>query len=414
MSMNSIWVTMTLMLVLNSCGSANFNKIFGSKDESLAGLLESAQIAYDKGDYDLAEEYATKAYEKTDNNGEAAILLGNIMMSKAGIDIFQLVAKLSEVSKSASSNTAKTTTAQTCAVSSTDAAGSISRLSCLILNLSEDDVAALGGSVALTSPGLKSLGSYYKPALVDEALRAKVSVLRNADKGIRYLCPFVDKTIVLKDSVDERHALANCGDKSSTQFNGVKVHIAFALLHLVETLVYQKSILVDGAAAGAESAQVGINSISKTANAATYSSAADFVSTMNEVNTVITNLADTTSNNSQLTLALDGLIVVANSFSAAGVPAKVTSAITGGLTKLRETASKLSQAAGNATGNYEAQAFKGQISEKYAKSTATKIDSYCTENASGCAAQKTEICASYSNISQGVDPSKVTTPDLCK
>jgi hypothetical protein len=405
--------TILVPFLLVSCGSANVNKIFGSNDESTSALLQKAQFAYDQGDYDAAEEYASKAYASTTSNGEAAILLGNIMLSKSGIDIFQLVEKLSEVS---ASSTSTTTSSSACESSSTDAAGSISKLSCMLLNLTADEVSALGTDKPLTSSALQSLGSYYQPSNVTDELRQKVNVLKYADRGIRYLCPFVNRQTVFTDSIDERHVLAKCGDKSSQSFNQVKVHIGFALLHLVETLVYQRSILVDGTTSSSSStSKVGISTISSTINAQTFTNVNDFVGSMNEFKTVVDSLADTTSPTSQIALALDGLLVVSNSFTAAGVPAKITSSITGGLTKLKETAAKLSAAAGgSATGNYQAQALKGQINEKYAKTVATKMNTVCGADGSTCTAeQKTELCASYAGISEGVDPSKLTKPTYC-
>jgi hypothetical protein len=395
-----------------SCGTANLNRIFLSKDDSAAANLQRAQMAYDRADFDEAEEYATKAYESTTDNGDAAVLLGNVMLSKSGIDIFQLIGKLSELSNTSTTTSTTSTSSTTCAKSSSDAAGSLSQLSCLLLNLTTDDIAALGSDVKLTSDGLKGLGSYYKPTEVSDELREKVSVLKYANKGIKYLCPFVNRAVVFSGSIDTRHELANCGDKSGTAFNSGKVHISFALLHLVETLVYQRGVLVDGTAG---SGKVGISTLSTSLNTASFSSISSFTSTIKEFKTVVDALADTANNKSQIALALDGLLVVANSFTAAGVPSEVTSVITSGLTKLKETASKLASAAGSSSSsaNYQAQALKGQINEQYAKQIASKIDSVCGSNSSTCASQKTELCSSYTSISQGVDPSKVTTPSIC-
>ncbi len=399
-------------MFLSACGTANLNRIFASKDESTSANLQRAQMAYDRKELDLAEEYATKAYEGTYNNGEAAVLLGNIMLSKAGIDVFQLVGKLAELSSTKTSTTTSTTES-TCASTSKDAAGSISQLSCLLLSLSDADIKNLGTDVALTSDGLKSLGSYYKPSPVTDELRAAVSVLHYANKGVKYLCPFIDKDLVFADSIDPRHELAACGDKSDTEFSAPKAHIAFALLHLVETLVFQRGVLVD---ASSTSGKVGINTISTSVNKQSFTSVTSFVSTMEEFKTVVNNLADTTNDTSQIALAIDGLIVVANSFTAAGVPSSVTSTITSGLTKLKETAATLSKAAGGSTDtNFQAQALKGQINEKYSKTVASKIDTVCgTDGASCSASQKTELCTSFTSISQGVDPAKLTKPTICQ
>ncbi|MCX6117650.1 MAG: hypothetical protein NT027_08925 [Proteobacteria bacterium] len=404
-----------LIFVVTSCGTANVNKVFFSKDESASANLERAQMAYDRGDFDLAEELATKAYDNSTNNGDAAVLLGSVMLSKSGIDVFQLVAKLAELSTPATTTTTTSTATDKCSSSTSTAAGSITRLSCLLLNLSTTDVANLGTDVTLTSDGLKSLGSYYKPNPVTDKLRESVSVLNYANKGIKFLCPFINKKTVFKDSIDDRHKDSVCGDKTGTNFNSAKAHVSFALLHLVEALVFQQGILID---ASGSTGKVGINTISTSVNSKSFTTVSSFVSTMDEFKTVVDALADTTSSTSQIALAIDGLIVVANSFSEAGVPSSVTSTITGGLTKLKETASTLSKAAGSgsSTSNFQAQALKGQINEKYAGTMASKIDTVCgKKETSTCSeTQKTQICASYSGISQGVDPAKLSKPDICK
>ena len=404
-------------LIVFGCGTANVNKIFGSQDESTSGLLQKAQFAFDRGDFDLAEDLATKAYEGSQNNGAAAILLSHVMLSKAGIDVFQLVGKLAEASQTTTAATASTTTTGDCASTSTDAAGSISKLSCLLLNLSEADTALLGTDEKLTSAGLKSLGTYYKPAEITDELRQKINILKYTDKGIRYLCPFVNRTVVLTDSIDERHAIEKCGDKSATEFNGVKVHISFALLHLVETLVYQRGVLVDGLTSASGTAKNGISTISSSISVQNFSSVTDFVATMTEFKKVVDSLADTANSKSQIALALDGLTVVANAFGASGVPSKVTASITGGLAKIKETASKLSSAAGgSAAGNYQAQALKGQINEKYSKTVASKINTVCGSTGTNCTTtQKTEVCSSYTGISQGVLPATAAAnkPSFC-
>ncbi|MCX6124848.1 MAG: hypothetical protein NTV34_08885 [Proteobacteria bacterium] len=405
------------VLMIVGCGTANVNKIFGSKDESTSGLMQRAQFAFDRGDFDLAEELATKAYEGSENNGAAAILLSNVMLSKAGIDVFQLVSKLAEASQSTTGTTRSTATTGDCVTTSTDAAGSISKLSCLLLNLSEADTALLGTDEKLTSAGLKSLGTYYKPAEITDELRQKISILKYTDKGIRYLCPFVNRSVVLKDSIDERHAIEKCGDKSATEFNAVKVHISFALLHLVETLVYQRGVLVDGLTSASGVAKNGISTMSSSISVQNFSSVTDFVATMTEFKKVVDSLADTSNIKSQIALALDGLTVVANAFGASGVPSKVTASITGGLSKIKETASKLSNAAGGAaSGNYQAQALKGQINEQYSKTVASKIKNVCGSGGDNCSVtQKTEVCASYAGISQGVLPATAAAnkPSFC-
>jgi len=411
--MTSKWILAIfsiVMMTVVSCGTANVNKLFGTKDESYASLLQQAQFAYDSGDFSLAEELANKAYSRSENNGDAGVLLGSIYLSQAGIDIFQLVGKLSALSSSSSSGSSSS---DTCKSSSTNqsAGNLLSELSCKLLSLSEADKDALGANQ--TFSGLTAIGvpSVYIPNEVTDTLRAKVSVLSALDKGIRKLCPFINRASVLSQSVDERHTSATiCPDHTSTAFNSPRAHISFALLHLVEALVFQQGVLVDGVST-ATSSRTGVSGISSKMSAVSTTSAADITklaAASVDFATVLGKVFDTDNTKSQITLALNGLIMVSQSFEVAGVPSSVTSVITSQLTKLKQTASAIP--GGDTDSTKQSKALSGQINEAYAKSLAQKINSTCGSGGPGCnAEQKTNLCASYSTITEGMDPTKKPT-----
>lgn len=415
--MKKMIVTTFVAAALSSCGAANFNRIFGSTDNSTSALLERAQMAYDTGDFDRAEELATQAMNGTVNNGEAAVLLGNIMLSKAGVDVFQVVAKLSELSSPSKTAVATTSTdGCTSSTTSSDAAGTLSTLSCKLLSISTDEASVLGTTVALNSTYFAPVTSYYKPNDITDAIRQAVNVLKYTDRGIRYLCPFINRSKVTGESTDSRHTLENCGDKSGTTYNYAKAHIAFGLLHLIETLVYQRGILVDGVSSS--SGNTGIATLSTKINAANFGTdISGFLTAVTDFKTAVDNIANTSNPNSQISLALDGLLVVATSFGEAGIPAKIISTITGSLTKIKETASKLATTAGNASSSstYQAQALKGQINQKYAATIETKMNTVCGTDGAKCdTTQQTQLCTSYTSISEGVDPTKLSKPSWCK
>lgn len=403
---------LSLLSTLTGCGTANVNKLFGSKDDSYSAVLQRAQLAYDEGDFSLAEELANKAYSRSSNNGDAGVLLGNIYLSQAGIDIFQVVRKLSTLSGSGSG-----ASSSTCSTSSggNTSSNSLGQLSCLLLNLTDEDKAALGTDKAF--PNLASLGitNVYVPSDVDDTLRANVKTLGALDKGIKKLCPFVNRSLVLSQSIDERHKSADiCPDRTSTSYSSPKVHISFALLHLIEALVFQQGVLIDGVANS--SSRTGVQTVSSKISTTSFASATALASALTDFKTIVDASFDTTNPKSQLALALNGLIMVSQSFEAAGVPSSVTSVITTQLTKLKQTASTLKTAAGG-TGSdstYQAQALKGQMNEAYAKALASKINTQCTAPNTCSAAEKASLCASYSSISQGVDPTKVTKPTICQ
>lgn len=398
---------------LNSCGSANVNKLFGTEDESYSSLLQRAQFAYDDGEFSRAEELANKAYGRAENNGDAGVLLGSIHLSKAGIDIFQLVGKLSTLSSNSSSSGSTTGKCKSSSGASQSASSVLTEMSCLLLSLSETDKDALGTNNT-SYTGLAAIGipSVYIPNEVNDDLRSKVGVLGSLDKGIRALCPFVDRAM-LAASVDERHKNASiCPDRTNTSFSSPKAHISFALLHLIEALVFQQGVLIDGVKSG--ETRTGVQTISTKMSSVNTSStegivnlalaAADFAK-------VIGKVFDTGNSKSQIALALNGLIMVSKSFEAAGVPSSVTSVITTQLTNLQKTASNL-PGTGDPT-TKQTQALSGQINQAYAASLAQKIEQACpTPTTDGCSQNKASLCAGFTSISQGV--TSVSPPTLCK
>ena len=407
-----------LMPLITACGTANVNKLFGSKDDSYASLLDRAQQAYDLGDFSAAEDLANKAYARSENNGNAGVLLGSIYLSQAGIDIFQMVGKISSLSSSSSKTTTTPTSgADKCsstAPANQTAGNLLSELSCKLLSLSETDKDNLGTDKMF--PGLSSIGvtSVYVPNEVTDTLRSEVSVLAAIDKGVRKLCPFIDQTLVISQSIDERHTSATvCPDRTTSSYSSPKAHITFALLSLVESLVFQQGILIDGVSSAA-STRTGVSSLSSKINTKSFGTdITTFATTLTEFKNVVDQVFDTSNPKSQIALALNGFIVVSQSFTAAGVPESVTSIITKQLTKLKATASTLKGSSSGSDTTYQTQALKGQINQTYAKTMAAKINGACP-TASSCASDKTALCSSYAGISQGVDPASVSKPTICQ
>lgn len=401
--------------MLAACGSANVNKLFGSQDDSYASLLQRAQYAYDEGDFSEAEKLANKAYGRAENNGDAGVLLGNIYLSQAGIDIFQLVGKLSTLSSSSSSGSSSSSACKSSSSSggqSQSTSNVLGELSCLILSLSDADKDALG-TTDTSYDSLIAIGvpNVYIPNEVNDTLRANVSVLNALDKGIKALCPFINRANVLSQSIDERHGNTSlCPDRTSTSFNNAKAHISFALLHLVEALVFQQGVLIDGVSS-AESSRTGIQGIS--GKISSYQgNILTLASASLEFAEVVGKVFDTDNPKSQIALALNGLIMVSESFEMAGVPSSITNMITGQLTKIRQTASSIP--GGDSSSTKQNQALAGQINQVYANQMAQKINSACPSVGAGCSQEQADdLCAGYTSISNGVDPSKLTKPSVC-
>jgi hypothetical protein len=403
--------------MLAACGSANVNKLFGSQDDSYASLLQRAQYAYDEGDFSEAEKLANKAYGRAENNGEAGILLGNIYLSQAGIDIFQLVGKLSTLSSSSSSTDSSASKCKSTPTSGQNQSASnvLGELSCLLLSLSDADKDALGTTVettATTYPGLKAIGvpSVYIPNKVNDTLRSNVAVLGALDKGIKALCPFINRTNVLAKSIDKRHSDSNlCPNRTSTSFNNAKAHISFALLHLVEALVFQQGVLIDGVGS-AETQRTGVQGISSKISSYQTNNPTNIgdlaLATANFAQ-VVGQVFNTVDPESQIALALNGLIMVSTSFNMAGVPSSITNVITKQLENIQQIAG-----GSNSSTAQQSQALAGQINLVYANQMATTIDAACPGGA--CTTeQKTQLCQGFNSISAGTDPAKLRRPAAC-
>jgi hypothetical protein len=403
------------------CGTANINKIFGTKDDSYSSLLQRAQLAYDLGDYGEAESLANQAYNRSQNNGDAGVLLGSIYLSQAGIDIFQLISKLSALSSTSNSGSSDTSTS--CASSTSTGANAstniLSELSCKLLNLSESDINALGATVTTASSsrysGLSALNisSIYVPNTITDTVRSNVSVLSALNKGVKRLCPFIDRTLVISKSTDARHTdKTACPDKTGSSYNSDKAHIAFALISLVETLVMQRGVLIDGATAASSAATspTGINSVNQQFGK-TSLSLGQFASAVSSYSNFVNDVFATSNPDSQISLALNGMLVVTRSFTAAGVPSSVTQALDTQLTALQKVAGTLGGASSSVN---QSKALQGQMNEKYAKDLAAKINAQCpTVSTGSCASNQSSLCSSYCGVSTGVDPAKVTKPTIC-
>lgn len=404
-------------LLLASCGTANINRLFGTEDDSYASLLQRAQYAYDEGDFSKAEELAAKAYDRAENNGDAGILLGNIYLSQAGIDIFQLVGKLSTLSSGTSSSDPEASKCKTAPTTGQPQSSSnvLGELSCLLLSLTDADKSALGSTITTADPepysGLKAIGvpTVYIPNEVNEALRGNVAILGALDKGIKALCPFINRASVLDKSLDERHKPTACVDRTSTSFSSAKAHISFALLHLVEALVFQQGVLIDGAGS-ADASRTGLKGISSKIASHPQTDVLNLAKASFDLATVVGQVFDADNPKSQIALALNGLIMVSQSFEIAGVPSSVTKVITGQLTNIQQTAAKLP---GGDSPTNQTQALAGQISQVYAKQMADTINRACPNQDACTPEQEAQFCQGFNSISAGLDPSSIQRPTVC-
>jgi hypothetical protein len=164
------------------------------------------------------------------------------------------------------------------------------------------------------------------------------------------------------------------------------------------------------AASSAASSPTGINSVNQQFGKTTLS-ITQFASAVSSYSNFINDVFATSNPDSQISLALNGMLVVTHSFTAAGVPSSVTQALDTQLTALQKIAGTLGGASSTVN---QSKALQGQMNEKYAKDLATKINAQCpTVSTGSCASNQASLCNSYCGVSTGVDPAKVTKPTIC-
>ena len=174
----------------------------------------------------------------------------------------------------------------------------------------------------------------------------------------------------------------------------------------------QRGILIDGATAATagSSAPTGISGVNSQFSKTTLS-LPQFASAVSSYSNFVNDVYATSNPDSQISLALNGLLVVTHSFTAAGVPSSVTKALDTQLTALQKVAGTLG---GASTTVNQSKALQGQMNEKYAKDLATKINAQCPSVSTGsCSSNQTSLCNSYCSVSTGVDPAKVSKPTIC-
>lgn len=438
--------TVVLAMSVSACGSSsNFNQIFGKDEDAADAMLEVAKASYDRGDYDKAEDLATKLLDRNPDNEGAAIVLGYTYLSRGGIDPYRLARELialDTTDKTSGTTTGTSTTGsalqqggQTGATSdnskATDASSTLTQLGSLI-NLSEDDFALLsdrtfaaadnGGAEPSLFSGDNKL---YVPAKVSDELRSKVEVLDYMNKAVKTVCRFVANEVKTDDT---RHQDAACGQTTGPRNNSAKSHFLWAFSHLTESLVYQSVLLYSGAKNGTSNFQNASSTIDTTqfsgANALD-----EFVSKVSEIKNATDLVFDSASSDSMLRATLNDLNAVTLAFDQiAGLPEGIKNRIVNALKKINEVGDTLGGGAENNAG-----ALKGQMTEKFAKTVGGKVDKVVdeqfsqaskttgidiktqadldklpTEQKQSITQNITKACTSYDTLAKGLPAEKVS------
>ena len=412
-----------IVLTITSCGSkSNVNRIFGSDESGLEATMTEAKVAYDQGQFDHAEDLVSPLVQESPDNEEAAVLYGYIMLSKGGIDPFQLARQMIKVSQQSSSTTAANL-APTTSSSSTSASGQLSQLAASLLSLSEADYGYLtsgyfdkddnaGNDLRIFVEGASSDLRVRVPNLVDDTLRQNVSTLRYMNQAIKTVCRFVDEDI--RTDKDGRNDSEDCKGVVGERKNEAKAHFLWAFSHLAEAMVYQSVLLYTNPGESKPSIEAS-SSYVDSANIRGVDGFAKFASDVLEIKNAVGKVF-VTSDKSMLQEALMDLSAVSKAFGKiAGMPTSMTNVINSSYESIQKAGKELGGSGNEVTSN--SQAFKSQMTETLSKTVSTKIDKAVSgltaeqkASAEGQASLQS-MCASYAQLV--TDQTKKNTPQAC-
>jgi hypothetical protein len=251
-------------------------------------------------------------------------------------------------------------------------------------------------------------------------------VLKAMNSALKYVCGFVEDGV--RVAADPRDSFENCPKVEGPKTQTYKAHFLWAFAHLTEALVFQSVLLYADGKAGQKS---NIEQRSDKINNADFSASGTaglttFVTTVAELkNSVDAIFASETGDAgavTQLTATLNAMQSVTLAFAALpGMPTDLTSKITTAMDEIKKIGQKIN-ASSETLG--QSQALKGQMTETFSKTVATKIDeTICKEYGGNCNAVPAEVknsedvqklCDSYTSLANGVDPTRKTPPQVCQ
>jgi tetratricopeptide (TPR) repeat protein len=435
------FVIVVLSLGIYGCGSStNLNQLWLGSEDGVDTLIVECRVAYDQGDFDLAEEKCEKAVEINPDNEDANILMGYVNLSRGGIDPFRLARELISISDSGKDDGASLQGDDDddgeATDSASDASSTLQSLGNLI-NLSDADIASLSSKLEQCAEGVASTDEapclttdlfletpVFQPKTITGEVRASVEVLDYMSKAIEKVCGYVSPSVKVEG--DTRHTC----ERSELATNNAKGHFLWAFAHLTEALVFQTVLLYSSAEPDPETGkqtsnfQAGANNLNEFDGGLT-----DFAARIDDMKTATDTVFNIAGEGSMIDTTLSALDAVNKAFGVlSGLPEKITSRITGAMSKIRETGEKLG---GGESG--DSKALKGQMTDKTGKVVKKKIDEAVAASLEKAGVQggvgslsnlppeqKQQftndlgpVCTSYGNIVEGGDPAKKEDPEAC-
>ncbi|MBQ47881.1 MAG: hypothetical protein CMP10_10530 [Zetaproteobacteria bacterium] len=383
-------ISFVLLSFIASCSSeTNLFRYISIHDQKQGAdlLISEAEHLYDKGKYQDALTLADQAKDYDPTSEKVAVVLGYIHLSLAGLDTFAMA-------KNASSGSSLTLADNT----GLDGMASL-------IGLTEADYEAItlpNNEVTVgadTVKGAPTTGPFvdYPVLLPKTAPEARLSAAKSvyhAALAVKAICPFVDEIVkVLETGVeDPRHTVDVCEPIEGTKFLKAKSHYLWSLAHLTEAIVFNKVVLYNPSGEGT-------NLVRRSDALANVTGIADYINGMKELSTavdVILPTEATATKNSMLTALFNDMEAATRGFSSIpGIPPSLTKSITDSMADINAQKAKLGGANDAST---NAGGMKGQLTKGLSTSLQAQITA---RNAASpmSAAEKTEVCDSYSSIS---------------
>lgn len=391
------------LLAFLGCGEAsNINGFILTKNQknALDVLVYKGQLAYDKGDFAAAEEYADKAYEINPDSEEVAVLTGYVNLSLAGIDAFQLAKGLIDKSSSSSSGG--------------NAGDALSPIAA-ILGLSAAELSTKLGELKISSLTTFANFPIIKPSCAEDG-RASLDKLTRVNKAISRVCPFVLDAVKIPS--DTRHAAAACVPSKNALRLTSKANFLWAFSHLTEALAFYSVFSYSTTGDSISNLQGRVNAVSAL-KPTSLTEIQDMVNASTELAASIGDVLPVANSgvcvgkSSQMVAMLNDLKATTLGFAnLPGVPEKLTKSITAAISKVEQFSKDIPNA--DQASAAQQSALKGQLTKAIAAKLGSKISELKATNPNVSAQDITNLCSSFTSIAgAGTETGQVTKPAEC-
>jgi hypothetical protein len=381
------------------------------KQGGVQAHISRAQVLYDRKEFDGALAEAKAAYQLDAKNEKAAVLLSQIHLAKAELDLFQMVAKLiqGEDDNDAEDGSDEGGSAES---DSNGAAQQLDQLRTLLgLSTAQTDALILPDNRQGDVEGAPQDGPFKDlpvllPKTATAARQSEGPPISHIHQAIMVLCPFVeDQVKILGSAADVRHAGDECPLADKPLSLRGQANFVWAVAHLAEAILFHGVILYQPTG-DTPYLQKRVDLLDDTSVVA---SAGDYVRAVNELAEVVNLVFPSdpeTANASMLMAVFNDLEAASRGFqSLPGVPKSLTEGISSALSGLDVQRDKLVQ-----QGASEEEGRSKALKEQLTSGLAEKLGSQITaKQASGELSEDelSEVCAAYDEIAEA-------TLDTCR